>query len=401
MKWKAQVKFLISNLTASESSQLHLPVIVLMAMLVFWPANVLAKEESPREPVQSDPVLDIYVREGCPHCRDAKDFMPDFLAQYPSVRVRFFDVAQDKTAADQLVALYRSAGQWPPSVPTFLYKNRMLIGFKNATETGADLVQMLGLQVGKDGPANARAIDTSWFGQIDVETLGLPLFTLAIGLLDGFNPCAMWVLLFLLSMLVHLKSRTRMALIAGSFVVVSGFVYYAFMAAWLNMFLLVGLSKSIQYALAVLAITIALINIKDYVRPAQGISLSIPQSAKPGIYARMRAIIQADNIVAAVLAATLLAVIVNVIELLCTAGFPAMYTAILTHMSLSSAEYYGYLGLYILAYMADDTLMVAIAVIALSSKKLSVNAGRYLKLLSGLVMLVLGLVMLGKPEWLF
>src|SRR5690606_40325335 len=99
-------------------------------------------------------------------------------------------------------------------------------------------------------------VDTTLFGAVDVERLGLPLFTIAIGLLDGFNPCAMWVLLFLLSLLVHLHDRLRMALIAGTFVLVSGAVYYAFMAAWLNVFLAVGMSAALRIGLGVLAVII-------------------------------------------------------------------------------------------------------------------------------------------------
>ena len=119
----------------------------------------------------------------------------------------------------------------------------------------------------------------------------LPLFTLALGLLDGFNPCAMWVLLFLLSLLVRLQDRRRMAMVAGTFVLASGAVYYAFMAAWLNVFLLVGMTAALRVGLAVLAMLIGLINVKDFFAFRRGVSLSIPASAKPGIYARARAIL--------------------------------------------------------------------------------------------------------------
>ena len=95
-----------------------------------------------------------------------------------------------------------------------------------------------------------------------------------------------------------------------------------------------------------------------------------------------------------------LAVAVNFIELLCTAGLPALYTAILTQQDLGPAGHYGYLGLYILGYVADDSLMVGTAVLALSQRRLDEQAGRWLKLVSGLVMLALGLVMLLRPDWL-
>ena len=128
--------------------------------------------------------------------------------------------------------------------------------------------------------------------------------------------------------------------------------------------------------------------------------MSIPASAKPGIYARMRAVMHADTLMPSLAAVTALAVVVNFVELLCTAGFPAMYTAILTQHELGPSTHYAYLGLYILAYMADDTLMVATAVVALSSRKLSEHAGRWLKLVSGAVMLALGGTMILRPEWL-
>src|SRR5690606_12148753 len=120
--------------------------------------------------------------------------------------------------------------------------------------------------------------------EVRAGELGLPLFTLLIGLVDGFNPCAMWVLLFLLSLLANLRDRRRMALIGGTFVIISGAAYYAFMAAWLNVFLLIGLSRAVQVVLGVVALGIGVLNVKDFVRPRRGPSLHIPESAKPGIY---------------------------------------------------------------------------------------------------------------------
>ena len=144
---------------------------------------------------------------------------------------------------------------------------------------------------------------------------------------------------------------------------------------------------------------IGIINVKDFLA-ANGFTLAIPAAAKPGIYARMRTIVRADSLLLALPAAAALAVVVNFIELLCTAGFPAMYTAILAQQDLSPAAHFSYLGLYILGYMADDSIMVAAAVVALSSTKLTERAGRWLKLLSGAVMLALGGIMILQPEWL-
>jgi hypothetical protein len=177
-------------------------------------------------------------------------------------------------------------------------------------------------------------------------------------------------------------------------------VYYAFMAAWLNVFLAVGLSDAVRWTLGAVALAIGAVNLKDFVAWGRGPSLSIPASAKPGLYGRMRQVMQAKALPASLLAVAALAVVVNFVELLCTAGFPAVYTAVLAQQQLGAAAHYAYLGLYILGYIADDSLMVALAVIALGSGKLTERTGRWLKFLSGLVMLLMGGVMLLRPEWL-
>ncbi len=244
-------------------------------------------------------------------------------------------------------------------------------------------------------------IELPWMGRVAVGDWGMPAFTLIVGLVDGFNPCAMWVLLFLLSILVNLHSRRRILLVAGTFVLVSGAVYFAFMAAWLNVFLLVGYLRPVQISLAVIAILVGAIHIKDFFAFHQGPSLSIPESAKPGIYQRVRAIVSAENLLGAMIGVCILALLVNVVELLCTAGLPALYTQILTQHDYSRWENYGYLVLYNIAYMFDDGLMVAAVVLTLEKTKMQEHHGRWLKLISGIAIATLGVLMLFRPEWLF
>jgi hypothetical protein len=172
------------------------------------------------------------------------------------------------------------------------------------------------------------------------------------------------------------------------------------MAAWLNVFLILGMSNSLRISLAMVALLMGVINVKDYFAFKQGFSLSIPETAKPGIYAHVRKVLNAEALAASLVSVSILAVLVNFIELLCTAGLPAIYTAVLTQQGLQGAEYYAYLLLYNLAYIADDSLMVVIAVVTLGSHKLTEHSGRWLKLLSGAVMLALAMIMLLKPEWL-
>lgn len=204
----------------------------------------------------------------------------------------------------------------------------------------------------------------------------------------------MWVLILMISLLAPLHSRARMLAIAGTFVAVEGIAYFAFMAAWLNLFLLIGLSRISEIIIATLALLAGAINLKDFWRFGWGVSLSIPAAAKPGIYARMRRILQAENMAAALVATVVLAILVQIVELMCTSGFPALFTRILTLRQLDSLSYYGYLLLYDLAYMLDDVIVLAIGVITLSQHRLQEREGRWLKLVSGLVMVALGVYLL-------
>ena len=244
-------------------------------------------------------------------------------------------------------------------------------------------------------------IDVPFLGELSQSRLGMPAFTFLIGLVDGFNPCAMWVLLFLLSLLVNLKSRAKIVAVAGTFVLISGLAYLAFMAAWLNVFLLIGYLPTVQFLLGLFAVMIGMIHVKDYFAFKKGISLSIPEWAKPGLYARVRRIVNAENLTGAIIGASILAVLVNIIELLCTAGLPALYTEILTMQNYPVWKSYSYLCLYISAYMLDDAIMVTIVVVTLGRHKLQETQGRYLKLFSGVVILLLGLILMIKPSLLF
>jgi hypothetical protein len=185
-----------------------------------------------------------------------------------------------------------------------------------------------------------------------------------------------------------------MLAIAGTFVLIQGIAYFIFLAAWLNLFLLIGLARWSQLLIAAIAIIAGLINLKDFFAFKWGLSLSIPEHQKPKIYQRMRGILMAKSLTAAIVATIVLAVLVQIVELLCTSGFPALFTRILTMHELDTATYYGYLLLYMAAYMIDDMIVLGIGVTLLSRHRLQEREGRVLKFLSGLAMVGLGIYLI-------
>ncbi len=242
-------------------------------------------------------------------------------------------------------------------------------------------------------------------GKVNVSNISLPLFTLAIAGLDGFNPCAMWVLSFLLTLLIYSKSKKKMLFIGLTFVITSGAIYFLFMTAWLNFFLFVGYVNIIRILLGVIAVLMGIINLKDSFWFKKGISLTIPEKAKPKLFKRMRTVVkesqESDRIPASAFIGTVaLAVTANLIELACTAGFPAIYTRILTLRRLSLLSYYSYLVLYNFIYVIPLFMIVMIFSLTLGAHKFTDKSGRILKFIGGTLMLLLGVLLIYKPQLL-
>lgn len=348
--------------------------------------------------------IEVFVREGCPHCARAKGFLAALQQEQPGLRIEIRDVGREPAAMERLIQLAEAHGEKGVHVPTFRIGGQLIVGYSE--EFTAQFIRYTLAESRRvrqfEGAAprsGAEAVAVEFLGYtLSLDRVGLPLFTLSLGLLDGFNPCSMWVLLLMISLLAPLNDRRRMFAVAGTFVAVQGVAYFVFLAAWLNLFLLVGLSRVSEIVIASLALLAGAINLKDFVSFGRGVSLSIPAAAKPGIYARMRRVLQAENLAAALVGTVVLGVLVQVVELMCTSGFPALFTRILTLRQLDTVSYYAYLLLYDVAYMLDDMIVLAIGIVTLSQRRLQEREGRWLKLVSGLVMVGLGVYLLLLPR---
>jgi hypothetical protein len=335
----------------------------------------------------------------CPHCRKAQFAMRAMAQENPWLVLHSANLYKDREQALRYQEMAASLGQQAQSVPGFFVCGQMVVGWDHRGYTARRLLETATLCRDK-GLAAASEPELSLPGGIRSDDYSLPMFTLMIAGLDAFNPCAFFVLLFLLSLLANARSRYRMLLVGGTFVLISGMLYFLFMAAWLNLFLLVGSLGWINLAAGLLAVTIGLFGIKDFWFALRGPSLSIPEDAKPKLYNRMRDLLSAERFPLLLLGTVLLAIVANSYELLCTAGFPMVYTRVLTLHQLDSMEYYLYLLLYNFIYIIPLLLIVVAFVVTLGKRKLTLNEGRLLKLLSGMMMLGLGMVLLLKPELL-
>jgi hypothetical protein len=366
--------------------------------------------------------LHFFWAPNCPHCAEAKPFIEGLQRRYPRLQVREYEIWRQRDNFDLLLALAERHGGGFVSTPAMVLGDRLWFGFNpgiageiEATAARClaagclDLLAAAGPSAeGAESPpvpgppatGKAAPVVAPLFGSLDPEQLSLPVLTLTLGLLDSFNPCAFFVLLFLLSLLVHLRSRRIMLLVGGTFVFFSGLIYFLFMAAWLNLFLLAGRMQQVTTVAGGVALLVAALNIKDFFFFHQGPTLSIPEGAKPRLFKRMRHLLMENRLPSVLFGTVVLAVAANSYELLCTAGFPMVYTRVLTLHHLERWQYYAWLILYNAVYVVPLLSIVLLFTRTLGAKKLSEWQGRVLKLVSGLMMLLLGLVLLVNPALL-
>lgn len=409
----------------------------LIAVVCFWAIPTFAQQKVP---------VYFFWATGCPHCKQEEAFLNQLQMRYPVLDITAFEVKHNRDNALLLSRLAEAHGMPLKGVPaTFVGDHFPVLGFRGADTTGREIEDKIRdcMKRGCADPSTVAAagkgpllqppgglldqqegvcpqdvecpdeevsppspgtqgdrISLPLVGEIDTARTALPLQTFIIAAMDSFNPCAFFVLFTLLGLLIHARSRSRLLLIGGIFVFFSGFIYFIFMAAWLNVFLWAGQVAAVTAVAGVVALMIAVINIKDFFFFKKGVSLSIPEGAKPGLFDRMRRLLKTTSLVSVITGTVVLAVAANAYELFCTAGFPMVYTRILTLHKLSTSSYYLYLVLYNLIYVIPLASIVLVFAVTLGSRKLSEEQGRVLKLVSGIMMLCLGGVLLLRPELL-
>src|SRR3972149_4723299 len=398
--------FFMGNFMQKISSLLFLLLIILLLTTAY------------AEIPDSDNRVKIYFfwGQGCPHCEKEKLFLEKLVQKYPQLEIESYEVWLNSENARFFALMSKAYGIKAMSVPTtFIGDFEPIVGYRTDKVTGRkieekikyciehgcmDPIRVLERPAKKEKTyeEQVKTITLPLLGEIDPSKMALPVLTIILAGLDSFNPCAFFVLFMLLSILVYARSRKRMFLIGGIFVFFSGFIYFLFMSAWLNIFLHTGKVKIITILAGLIALIIAVTNIKDFFLFEKGFSLVIPEKAKPKLFERMRNLLKATSLPSMIIGAIFLAIAANTYELLCTVGFPMVFTRVLTLNSLPPFKNYLYLIFYNVIYVIPLSVVVLVFSITLGSKKLTEWQGQVLKLISGLMMLGMGSVLLINPS---
>ncbi len=357
--------------------------------------------------------------KGCPHCAKEKIFLTKIKDKYPQVEILDFDITASRENIELMEKIGKNFNTDVSGIPFTVIGEHYFSGYYNDKTTGEEIGKMIECAQKEDCPdliedlispvtpipdqpqeGIPKYLKLPIIGEIQTKNLSLPLLTFVIALLDGFNPCAMWVLLFLISLLLGMKDKKRMWILGISFIITSAFVYFLFMSAWLNLFLFLGLVVWIRILIGIFALGAGGYNIRSWFVNKTGGCQVVSKNKRKAMFNRLKAIINQNNFFLALGGIIILAFLVNLIELLCSAGLPAIYTQVLTLSNLPTWQYYAYLAFYVFIFMLDDLLIFFIAMITLHAVGVESKYSRYSKLIGGILMAIIGILMLFKPEFL-
>lgn len=371
--------------------------------------------------------------DGCPHCAREEIFLKSLEERRSNVVIRDFEVWFNKTNQKLFVSVGKKLNADVSGTPFTVVGDQYFVGYYTDETTGKDIeraidrcsvdfcpdivgslitpIPTVAPSVSPIGGSDSLAtsslqsgnipeyVNIPFFGSVRVSALSLPILSIVLGGLDGFNPCAMWVLIFLISLLLGMENRKRMWILGSAFIVASAAVYFLFMAAWLNILLFIGFIIWIRGLIALVAVGGGAYNIWKYIRFVPGCSVA-GEKRRSRIFERLQAITQQKRFWLALIGIVVLAAGVNMVELLCSAGLPVVFTQVLALNNLSLWQYYAYMLLYIFVFMLDDLIIFIVAMITLRVTGLTTTYTKYSHLIGGILMIIVGLLLFFKPQWL-
>lgn len=367
----------------------------------------------------------LFYGDGCPHCAKERQFFSSIKNKYPNLQIYEYEVYYNRDNSSLLQKIGQVLKADTGGVPFLIIGDKYFIGYADGItsveienrinectkNTCSDSVaSILGLSSQNDLPSNNnqktepaknqdKVIDT-FFGRLEISKFSLPVLTVVMGILDGFNPCAMWVLLFLISLLLGMENKRRMWILGVAFIIASASVYFIFMSAWLNLILFLGFVVWVRALIGLLALFGGGYNIKEFFSNKDSGCKVAGDEKRQRIFQKLKITISQNSFWLALGGIIALAFMVNLVELICSAGLPAVYTQVLALSDLAKWQYYLYILFYIFFFMLDDLFVFFIAMITLQMTGITTKYSRWSHLIGGILMLVIGLLLIFKPEWL-
>ncbi len=344
----------------------------------------------------------------CPHCSEQKPIFNELKEEMGDTNFYSYD-ASSKQGSELFYKLAKETGLDTSDlrVPTIFVGKHPLVGVHSKEQIKEAIQECKENCVeGHDIQFQTQEMETSFsdfempfIGRTDLTKFSLATLAIVLGLIDGFNPCAMWVLVYLIGLLMGVKDKKKIWVIVGSFVLASGILYFLFMTAWINIFLLIGYMRLLTLGIGLVALGGGIINLKDYFTKKAMTCEIGDETSKQKTMNKIQNIITQPLSLAIIFSIIVLAFVVNSVEFVCSSAIPAVFTQILSLSGLSALQNYMYILLYTLFFMLDDLIIFGLAAFAISSSYGNKYA-KYCKLIGGVILAVMGLILVFAPHLL-
>lgn len=375
-------------------------------------------------------LVNIYLfhSKSCSHCKKEQELLNELEKKYDNIKIYKYEISEDDNAK-LLKDVANLTGLDIRGVPFTIIGNKTFQGFSDENSKPSFIaaisyysqygyidyvgefigdIELPTYEIDENAPPIEEYIDkytenkiSTIFGTINTKKLSLPIVSILIGLVDGFNPCAMWVLLFLISMLLGMKNKKKMWILGLTFLLTSALIYLLFMVAWLNVASLLTSIIWIRTLIGLVAITGAIINIVSYIKTRKTDGCTVVNDKKRNkIVTKIKNFTQEKSLLLALIGVMTLAASVNVVELACSAGLPVMFTSILSMNNLTLVEEIVYIGLYMFFFLIDDIVNFFVAMRTMELTGVSTKYGKLSKIIGGILLLIIGVLLIFKPEWI-
>ena len=335
----------------------------------------------------------LFYRDGCPHCAKEKEFLKDLQKDYSELNVVLLQYSDYPDEYELAKTTFNVAGD---GVPLTLIGEEYYLGFSDIIKE--NMTSQVKNIFGKEKKEFVKEYKIPLIGNVDAKSASIPLVTVILGFIDGFNPCAMWILIFILSILINLKDRKKMLIIGSIFLLTSAIIYYLSILG-ISSILSIKYVEQLRVILGIVAIIVGLFNIYNWIKSLKDTGCTVVDANKrKSILERVNGIINAQSLIIMIASVIVLAISVNALEMACSLGFPAIFSEILAVNKVTGLMKYLYILLYIIFYMIDDVFVFLIAVFTFKIFAFSNKISKVIKLIAAIIMIAMGILLIFFPN---
>ena len=383
---------------------------LLLILVLLLPFSVLALTEDYQNKMASitnteieDGKVNFYLfkGEGCPHCADEEKWLQDIKKEYKDyVNFYEFEVWYDENNSKMMEKAKEIFDFSGPGVPFTVIGDKYYSGFSDSIGTMMEntINDYLNTEINDD---SNKKIDIPILGKVNMKNSSLGIIAIVLGFVDGFNPCAMWILLFLINMFLGTKDKKKSWILGFTFLVISAFIYFLSMLG-INVIIGVATVGYLKIAIAIFILIMGIFSLRKYlkIRKEEAGCSIVDNRKRKKLVTKVKKIISNKNFILSIVGISTLAISVNLIELACSLGFPMIFTEMLTINNITGISRILYLLLYVFFYMIDDMVVFTISMITLQATGITNKYNKLCALVSSIIMIIMGLLLIFKPEWL-